>query len=140
MDHSREYILFLFSLVKYFTVAAFLTSKSILKQAQNDNWQKIGEAEREREKNVDYLSSIEVLIIDYVDVIAMQNWAHVKTVVEQLNQLPSKQHGTDVMRVRPWYLDGNARFYRQSIVLGHYLKPGSLNLLVCCFISKSYIL
>ncbi|KAI4372628.1 hypothetical protein MLD38_010834 [Melastoma candidum] len=84
---------------------------------------KIGEAEREKEKNVDYLSSIEVLIIDYADIIAMQNWAHVKTVVEQLNQLPSKQLGTDVMRVRPWYLDGNARFYRQSIVLGHYLNP-----------------
>ncbi|KAI4329761.1 hypothetical protein MLD38_028109 [Melastoma candidum] len=37
--------------------------------------------------------------------------------------LPSKQLGTDVMRVRPWYLDGNARFYRQSIILGHYLNP-----------------
>lgn len=84
---------------------------------------KIGEAEREKEKDVDYLSSIEILIIDHADVIAMQNWSHVNTVVEQLNCLPSKQHGMDVMRMRQWYLDGYARFYRQSIVLGYFLNP-----------------
>ncbi|XP_056166677.1 protein NUCLEOLAR FACTOR 1-like isoform X2 [Syzygium oleosum] len=84
---------------------------------------KIGEAEREKEKDVNYLSSIEILIIDHADVIAMQNWSHVNTVVEQLNCLPSKQHGMDVMRMRQWYLDGHARFYRQSIVLGYFLNP-----------------
>ncbi|XP_076945478.1 protein NUCLEOLAR FACTOR 1-like [Bidens hawaiensis] len=50
---------------------------------------KIGEAEVEKEKDVDYLSSIEVLIIDHVDVLTMQNWSHVNTVVEQLNHIPS---------------------------------------------------
>lgn len=84
---------------------------------------KIGEAEVEKEKDVDYLSSIEVLIIDHADIIAMQNWSHVNTVVEQLNRLPSKQHGTDVMRIRPWYLDGHAQFYRQTIILASYLNP-----------------
>ncbi|XP_030523611.2 U3 small nucleolar RNA-associated protein 25 isoform X2 [Rhodamnia argentea] len=84
---------------------------------------KIGEAEREKEKDVDYLSSIEILIVDHADVIAMQNWSHVNTVVEKLNCLPSKQHGMDVMRMRQWYLDGYARFYRQSIVLGYFLNP-----------------
>lgn len=84
---------------------------------------KIGEAEVEKEKDVDYLSSIEVLIIDHADIIAMQNWSHVNTVVEQLNRLPSKQHGTDVMRIRPWYLDGHAQFYRQTIILTSYLNP-----------------
>ncbi|XP_076894454.1 protein NUCLEOLAR FACTOR 1-like [Bidens hawaiensis] len=84
---------------------------------------KIGEAEAEKEKDVDYLSSIEVLIIDHVDVITMQNWSHVNTVVEQLNHIPSNQHGTDIMRIRPWYLDGQARFYRQTIILGSYINP-----------------
>ncbi|XP_058068370.1 protein NUCLEOLAR FACTOR 1 isoform X2 [Magnolia sinica] len=84
---------------------------------------KIGEAEVEKEKDVDYLSSIEVLIIDHADVIAMQNWSHVNSVVEQLNHLPSKQHGTDFMRIRQWYLNGHARFYRQTIVLGSFLNP-----------------
>ncbi|KAK3033327.1 hypothetical protein RJ639_034174 [Escallonia herrerae] len=61
---------------------------------------KIGHAEVEKEKDVDYLSSIEVLIIDHADVIAMQNWSHVNSVVEKLNCLPTKQHGTDIMRIR----------------------------------------
>ncbi|KAL6542874.1 hypothetical protein OROHE_010394 [Orobanche hederae] len=84
---------------------------------------KIGEAEVEKEKDVDYLSSIEILIIDHADVMLMQNWYHVNTVVEHLNKLPSKQHGTDIMRIRPWYLDGQARFYRQTIVLGSHINP-----------------
>ncbi|KAI3741880.1 hypothetical protein L1987_59558 [Smallanthus sonchifolius] len=53
----------------------------------------------------------------------MQNWSHVNTVVEQLNHIPSKLHGTDIMRIRPWYLDGQARFYRQTIILGSHLNP-----------------
>jgi hypothetical protein len=33
----------------------------------------------------------------------VQNWAHLEAVFEQLNHLPSKEHGTNVMRIRPWY-------------------------------------
>ncbi|RWR84239.1 U3 small nucleolar RNA-associated protein 25 [Cinnamomum micranthum f. kanehirae] len=84
---------------------------------------KIGNAEVDKEKDVDFLSSIEVLIIDHADVIAMQNWSHVNSVVEQLNRIPSKQHGTDIMRIRQWYLDGHARFYRQTILLSSFLNP-----------------
>ncbi|GER50558.1 U3 small nucleolar RNA-associated protein 25 [Striga asiatica] len=84
---------------------------------------KIGEAEVEKEKDFDYLSSIEILIIDHADVMLMQNWSHVNTVVEQLNKLPSKQHGTDIMRIRPWYLDEQARFYRQTIILSSHVNP-----------------
>ncbi|XP_004490471.1 protein NUCLEOLAR FACTOR 1 [Cicer arietinum] len=84
---------------------------------------KIEEAGRNKEKDVDFLSSIEVLIIDHADVIAMQNWSHVHTVIEHLNRLPSTQPRTDVMRIRPWYLDDHAKFYRQTIILGFYSNP-----------------
>ncbi|XP_057430427.1 protein NUCLEOLAR FACTOR 1 [Lotus japonicus] len=84
---------------------------------------KIEEAGNDKEKDVDFLSSIEVLIIDHADVIAMQNWSHVHTVIEHLNCLPSKQPRTDVMRIRPWYLDEHARFYRQTVILGFYSNP-----------------
>ncbi|TKY72738.1 U3 small nucleolar RNA-associated protein 25 [Spatholobus suberectus] len=84
---------------------------------------KIEEARSNKEKDVDFLSSIEVLIIDHADVMVMQNWSHVHTVIEHLNRLPSKQPGTDVMRIRPWYLDDHARFYRQTIILGFYSNP-----------------
>ncbi|PHT50697.1 hypothetical protein CQW23_10444 [Capsicum baccatum] len=85
---------------------------------------KIGEAELYKDKNVDYMSSIEVLIVDHADVILMQNWSHVNTIVEQLNRIPSEQHGTDIMRIRQWYLDGQAPFYRQSIILSSHINPG----------------
>lgn len=84
---------------------------------------KLGQIDRDKSKDVDYLSSIEVLVIDYAEVIAMQNWLHLSTVVKQLNLIPSKQHGTDIMRIRHWNLDGYARFYRQTILLSSYLNP-----------------
>ncbi|KAL1224086.1 Protein NUCLEOLAR FACTOR 1 [Cardamine amara subsp. amara] len=83
----------------------------------------IGIAEENKERDVDYLSSIEVLVIDHADIISMQNWSFLTTVVDHLNRLPSKQHGTNVMRIRPLYLDQHARFYRQSIILSSYLTP-----------------
>lgn len=53
----------------------------------------------------------------------LQNWAHVETVLAALNRLPREQHGTDIMRVRDWYLEGRARHYRQTLLLGSYPSP-----------------
>ncbi|CAI5534735.1 unnamed protein product [Closterium sp. Naga37s-1] len=95
---------------------------------------KLGEAMEDSEKDMDFLSSIEIVIVDQADVILMQNWAHVEAVFAQLNKLPVKQHGTDFMRVREWYLNGWAGHYRQSIVLSAFSHP-SINALFhrsCC--------
>ncbi|GLC42263.1 hypothetical protein PLESTM_001310300 [Pleodorina starrii] len=71
----------------------------------------------------DFLSSIELLVLDRADVMGMQNWAHVETVVSALNQLPREQHGTDIMRVRDWYLCGQAAHYRQTVLLAAFAAP-----------------
>ncbi|GIL58206.1 hypothetical protein Vafri_13325 [Volvox africanus] len=71
----------------------------------------------------DYLSSIEILVVDRADVMGMQNWAHVETVVSALNQLPREQHGTDIMRVRDWYLSGLSTHYRQTLILAAFATP-----------------
>ncbi|GMI92900.1 nucleolar factor 1 [Hibiscus trionum] len=84
---------------------------------------KFAKAEKNKELDTDYLSSIEVVIIDHADVISLQNWSFLTSVVERLNHIPLHQHGTNVMRIRQWYLDGFARFYRQTIILGYYLNP-----------------
>uniref|UniRef100_M8CE41 Digestive organ expansion factor-like protein n=1 Tax=Aegilops tauschii TaxID=37682 RepID=M8CE41_AEGTA len=78
---------------------------------------------RPKENDSDFLSSIEIVVVDYADVISMQNWSHLHAVLEQLNHLPSKEHVTNVMRIRPWYLDEHARYYRQTIILSSYLTP-----------------
>lgn len=77
----------------------------------------------EREKNADYLSSVEILVIDQMDALTMQNWDHVKFVLSHVNQLPKESHDTDFSRIKPWYLDGHAGYLRQSILLSTYETP-----------------
>lgn len=85
---------------------------------------RIGEAEQEKSKDVDFLSSIEILVIDYADIILMQNWSHVMEIGEQLNHIPAQQHGTDFMRIREWFLNGHGRYYRQTIILSSFADAG----------------
>ncbi|KAG6543850.1 hypothetical protein Mapa_014690 [Marchantia paleacea] len=85
---------------------------------------RIGEAESEKTKEIDFLSSIEIAVVDFVDIILMQNWAHVATVFEHLNKIPAQQHGTDFMRIREWFLNGHGRHYRQSIILSAFSDAG----------------
>ncbi|TFK44132.1 digestive organ expansion factor, partial [Crucibulum laeve] len=77
----------------------------------------------EKEKNADYLSSIEVLVVDQLDALSMQNWEHVKFVLSHLNKLPKESHDTDFSRIKPWYLDGHAVYLRQSILLSSFETP-----------------
>ncbi|KAF8580022.1 DUF1253-domain-containing protein [Ramaria rubella] len=77
----------------------------------------------EKEKGSDFLSSIEILIVDRMDSLTMQNWEHVQFVFARLNQLPKESHDTDFSRIKPWYLDGHAAYLRQSILFSQYETP-----------------
>ena len=68
----------------------------------------------------DFLASIELLVVDNADVLAMQNWQHVLTLFSSCNQLPKDQHGVDIMRVHESHLNGLARNLRQTIVLSSF--------------------
>ncbi|KAI6205758.1 U3 small nucleolar RNA-associated protein 25-like protein [Aphelenchoides besseyi] len=79
----------------------------------------IGDEEEAKEKREsDFLSSIEILIIDKVissaNVLLMQNWEHLLTVVEALNSVPVNIK-TDISRVRQWVLQGQGSTYRQTL-------------------------
>ncbi|KAM6501887.1 digestive organ expansion factor [Amanita muscaria] len=77
----------------------------------------------EKEKGADYLSSIEILIVDQMEALTMQNWDHVKFVLSYLNQLPKESHNTDFSRVKSWHLDGHVIYLRQSILISAYETP-----------------
>ncbi|KZV95033.1 DUF1253-domain-containing protein [Exidia glandulosa HHB12029] len=76
-----------------------------------------------KEKGADFLSSIEVMVVDQADAMTMQNWDHVQFVMSQMNSLPKEAHDTDFSRVKPWFLDGHAKYLRQTILMTAYETP-----------------
>ncbi|KAG2363330.1 hypothetical protein BDR07DRAFT_1404667 [Suillus spraguei] len=77
----------------------------------------------EKEKSADFLSSIEILVIDQMNALAMQNWEHVQYVLSNMNNLPKDSHDADFSRIKPWYLDGHSVYLRQSIFLSPFETP-----------------
>ncbi|KAF8199770.1 digestive organ expansion factor [Mycena galopus ATCC 62051] len=82
----------------------------------------------EKEKSADYLSSIEILVVDQLEALTMQNWEHVKFVLSHLNKLPKDSHNADFSRIKPWYLDGQAEYLRQSILISALETPETRSL------------
>ena len=68
----------------------------------------------------DFLSSIEMVVVDQTDVISMQNWEHLEFVLSRLNHIPRQSRDTDFSRVKQFYLDNRAPMFRQSILLSAY--------------------
>uniref|UniRef100_T1IPY6 U3 small nucleolar RNA-associated protein 25 homolog n=1 Tax=Strigamia maritima TaxID=126957 RepID=T1IPY6_STRMM len=79
-------------------------------------------AEGEKQ-DFDFLSSIEVFIMDQCDVFLMQNWSHILYILKHMHLQPSESHGVDFSRVRMWTLNGWAKFYRQTIILSGVRNP-----------------
>ncbi|CAH3122133.1 unnamed protein product [Porites lobata] len=79
--------------------------------------------EGEKSHEYDFLSSIEVIILDQTDVFLMQNWEHVQHIFQHLHLQPKDSHDVDFSRVRMWCLNGWSKFYRQTLIFSSFVSP-----------------
>ncbi|XP_071161411.1 U3 small nucleolar RNA-associated protein 25 homolog [Mytilus edulis] len=91
-------------------------------------------SEGDKERDYDFLSSIEMLIFDQADILMMQNWDHIIHLMKHFHLQPKESHGTDFSRVRMWTLNGWSKYYRQNIILSSVSDPQILSLFNkhCC--------
>ncbi|GAV05520.1 hypothetical protein RvY_15640 [Ramazzottius varieornatus] len=82
----------------------------------------IGE-EGQKQNEYDFLSSIEILILDQADIFMMQNWEHVLTIMKNMNRQPKDTTNVDFSRVRTWVLNGWNSLYRQTMIFSAFRSP-----------------
>ncbi|KAH3758939.1 digestive organ expansion factor [Pelomyxa schiedti] len=72
--------------------------------------------------NWDWLSSIEILVVEQADMILMQNWVHLLTTMQHINAMP-REIRVDMLRVRPRFLNNQGKYHRQNILLSSFMTP-----------------
>lgn len=82
----------------------------------------------DKDFDTDFLSSVELLIMEQTDVFLMQNWSHVAHVMENINKRPKKSRDTDFSRVRSWSLNDLSAFYRQTLLFSSINTPEMKNI------------
>ncbi|KAK6456393.1 U3 snoRNA-associated protein 25 [Scheffersomyces xylosifermentans] len=87
-----------------------------------------------KKRQYDFISSIEVLIVDRANQIEMQNWENVSTVMKYVNKIPKDFHDADFSRIRMWSINDQSKLLRQTLIFSEFLTPNINNLIT----SKSF--
>lgn len=94
--------------------------------------------EEEAKPQYDFLSSIEIVLLDSAHLFLYQNMDHLEEVLKSVNQLPTKPESlNDINRIMNLFLDKKAAFLRQTIILTKHLSLDLSYLLRNC--AQNYI-
>lgn len=77
----------------------------------------------EKDREYDFLASVELLILDQMELFLAQNWDHLLYLFDHLHLQPQSRQNTDFSRVRSWCLNGWSKFYRQTLLFSSYDLP-----------------
>lgn len=77
----------------------------------------------DKQQDYDFLSSLEILVMDQTDIFLMQNWEHVLHILDYMHLQPKDSHGVDFSRVRMWALNGWSKFFRQTLLFSQLSCP-----------------
>lgn len=76
-----------------------------------------------KKRQDDFLSSIELMVIDQLNSVEFQNVSHLFTIFDHMNKIPKDQHDTDFGRVRMWYINEQAKLLRQTLIFTRHITP-----------------
>lgn len=77
----------------------------------------------QKKRQDDFLSSIEIMVVDQLHSIEFQNTSHVNTIFQHINKIPEQHHDADFSRIRMWYINDQAHFLRQTMLFTRYNSP-----------------
>lgn len=107
-------------------------SKATSNTDEDSEWKTGLSAEKAKPKfddaNDDFLSSIEICIVDGANVFSMQNWNTLLQTMGMINKMPENTRDTDFSRVKEWCLDGLMAQFRQTVILSAYRKSEFVSL------------
>ena len=76
--------------------------------------------EKKGKLEANFLSSIEIMILNQAHIFSMQNIEHLDLIMENMNKFPKEAKDCDFSRVRHFYLDGKSAHVRQTMLFSEY--------------------
>ncbi|ODV61044.1 rRNA-binding ribosome biosynthesis protein UTP25 [Ascoidea rubescens DSM 1968] len=88
------------------------------------------ESNLKKKEQEEFLSSIEILVIDQANTIQFQNWSNISFILPFINKkLTTQPKDLDFSRVRMWAINDNYKLLRQNLIFCKFLTPEINNLL-----------